>query len=94
MAHARAHALLGKREDAEKVIAELMKLSRKHYVSPYLVAVVYTALGDKEEAFRSLERAHQERDSCMVYLKVEPALDALRPDARFRDLVRRVGLAP
>ena len=94
LAQARAHALLGKRDDAERVLDELMKLSRKHYVSPYLIAIVQTSLGEKDQAFRWLENAYQERDPYLTYLKVEPALDKMRSDPRLRDLVQRVGFPP
>ena len=69
-----------------------MALSRKHYVSPYLVAAIYVRLGERTRALRCLEQAYLERDSYLVYLKVSPVLDDLRADPRFADLVRRVGL--
>ena len=59
---------------------------------PDAVAEVYTRLGEKDEAFRWLERAYGERNPAMVFLNVEPFWDPLRPDPRFKDLVRRVGL--
>jgi TolB-like protein/Tfp pilus assembly protein PilF len=60
--------------------------------APSAVAEVYTRLGEKDEAFRWLQRAYDERDAAMVFLNVEPFWDPLRSDARFKDLVRRVGL--
>jgi hypothetical protein len=44
--------------------------------------------------FQALERAYAEHDLQLQYLNVDPHYDALRSDARFRDLVRRVGLQP
>jgi hypothetical protein len=64
----------------------------KDYVSPYELATLYVGLGDKEVALESLERAYREHDLQMQYLKVDPHYDALRSEARFQDLMRRVGL--
>jgi len=54
----------------------------------------WRGLGDKEQAFAWLNRAYQERDNWLIYLNVEPRLGPLRSDARFTDLLRRVGLSP
>ena len=64
----------------------------QRYVQAHNFALVYAGLGEKDQAFQSLERAYQERSAWMGYLKVDPFLDSLRPDPRFADLVRRVGL--
>jgi len=53
--------------------------------------MVYAGLGDKDQALASLEKAYEARSWYVTWLKVEPALDSLRDDLRFKDLVRRVG---
>lgn len=58
---------------------------------PTELAVLYAALGEREKAFASLERASAERDYQLRYLSF-PEFDSLRSDPRFQDLVRRVGL--
>jgi hypothetical protein len=58
------------------------------------IAVIYAGLGDKEQAFAWLNRACDERDNWLNYLKVEPRLDPLRSDARSTKLLQRVGLSP
>jgi DNA-binding winged helix-turn-helix (wHTH) protein/TolB-like protein len=58
---------------------------------PSFVAVAYAKLGDKDSAFKFLEKAFNERYSGMVWLKVNPELDSLRSDPRYDDLMRRVG---
>ena len=57
---------------------------------PMEVALDYVRLGDKDKAFLWLERCYRER-SGLVFLKVDPALDPLRSDPRFTDLLRRLG---
>ena len=87
-----AFAAAGKRDEAQKVLVELEQLSKQMYVSPYFMAVVYSGLEEKDQAFHSLEQAYQERHAYMVLLKVEPVFDPLRSDPRFAGLMRRVGL--
>src|SRR3989442_11028936 len=81
-------------EETQKVLDELNERSKERYVSPYYVAKIYAALGDKEQALHWLEKGYEEHNPDFIELKVEPALDVLRTDERFRDLLRRVGLAP
>jgi tetratricopeptide (TPR) repeat protein len=89
-----AYALSGKRAEAQKAIAQLEELSKQRFVSPAFIALIHTALGDKEQAFAWLEKAHTENDANLARLKVDPRFDPLRSDPRFTDLVRRVGLPP
>jgi hypothetical protein len=56
------------------------------------LAILYASLGEREQAFSSLERAYAAHDLLLQYLGVDPAYDSLRADPRFADLVRRVGL--
>jgi Tfp pilus assembly protein PilF len=65
---------------------------KKGYSSPYNIASYYADLGDKDQAFRWLNTAYQERDSSLLGLKTDFLLDPLRSDPRFAELVRKVGL--
>jgi len=85
-------ALAGETGAARDSIGMLEGLSRNRYVSAYDVALVHLGLGGKEEALRWLEKAYGERAWGLTFLKVEPALDPLRDDPRFQDLLRRIGL--
>jgi TolB-like protein/Flp pilus assembly protein TadD len=80
----------GQRREAEQVLAELRALSKRRYVSPFLIAWVHLGLGDKDRAFQWLEKAIAERAGRIVYLKVERGFDPLRSDPRFDDLLRRL----
>lgn len=83
------YASSGQRGEAQKELDNLTESTNEIYVSPYHMAVLYTGLGDKEQAFAWLERASQDRDSWLIYLKVSPMLDSLRADPKFQDLVQR-----
>jgi serine/threonine-protein kinase len=87
---ARSAALSGKPAEAQRVLKEM--LSSPEPVSPFFIALVYTALGDKDNAFRWLDSAVVERSGSVRYLKIEPRLDPLRSDPRFDSLLLRVGL--
>jgi tetratricopeptide (TPR) repeat protein len=86
-----AYARIGDAVKARQVVNEMMELSRKKYISPYDIALVYTGLGEKDLALEWLEKAYQERTARLLELP-DPAFDSLRSDPRFQDLVRRIGL--
>ena len=88
-----AYASAGNRIEAQKTLAELSRLSKRGYVPTYLMAHIYTALGNRDRAFEMLESAYQQRDSHMVDLTYDPSLESLRSDARYTELVHRVGPA-
>jgi eukaryotic-like serine/threonine-protein kinase len=90
---ARERALNGKKDEARKLLDELKILSKQQYVSPYMIAIGYVALGDREQAFQWLEKVYQDKSYYVVWLKVDPIWDSLRTDARFQDILRRVGLS-
>jgi len=82
---------LGKRREASAVLAELQRRSSKEYVCAYELGVIYAALDQKDAAFRSLNKACDDRDICMIWLRADPRLKALHADPRFDSLIRRVG---
>ena len=88
------YALMGEAEKAREVLAQLLGLSAREYVSPCGIALIYAALGEADEAFAWLEEAYRVHDSELFTLAVEPKFDGLRTDPRFADLLRRMGLAP
>ncbi|HZE73415.1 MAG TPA: winged helix-turn-helix domain-containing protein [Pyrinomonadaceae bacterium] len=88
---AAAYAKAGEGEQARVILKRLE--ARKEYFSPGALADLYVALGEREQAFASLERAYAEHDAQLQFLRVDPNLDPLRSDPRFQDLLRRVGLA-
>ncbi len=86
------YAIAGRTAEAQKALEELKELSKQRYVSPYNIACIYAGLNDKDRAFEWLDRAYQERSFFMTLLKVETVVDNLRPDPRFKDLLKRMNL--
>ena len=66
--------------------------AKSQYVPSVMVAEACVRVGDKECAFRWLEKGFDERDDLMINLKVEPVFDSIRTDPRYQELVRRVGI--
>lgn len=87
-----AHAIAGNPEEAMKRLHELKERMLRQYVPAFNFALIHIGLGEPDQAFDWLERAHAERSSWLVSLKVEPLFNSIRSDLRFADLVRRVGL--
>jgi len=88
------YAAQGRTNEARKIIGDLQKLSKRQYVSPFIIGWLYVNLRDKEAALAYLERAYAERSTYLSLIKIEPSLDFLRSDPRFQDLQRRIGLHP
>jgi adenylate cyclase len=88
------HAMSGNKAEALRLLGNLREQAERKYVDPYLFAILYTGLGEKEQAFAWLDKAYEVRSCWIPWLRVEPKFDRLRSDPRFGDLLRRVGLAP
>jgi pentatricopeptide repeat protein len=88
----RAYAHAGRRTEALRLLDELKQRQKAGYVPAGAFVNAYLGLDDREQAFVWLERAYQEHSNILQNLKIHPFFDPLRGDARFSDLLRRVGL--
>jgi len=79
--------------EAYKAIDQLKSLSKKGYVSPGYIGLVYLALGETDEEFRWFAKGYDERAEWLLWLTVDPMFDQQRNDPRFQELVRKVGVA-
>src|SRR5262249_52449320 len=73
-------------------VEQYRQAPRQMYVSPLVMADLYSLLDEKDEAFTWLEAAYKERSSKLTDLKIDPDFDNLHSDARFRRLAERIGL--
>jgi TolB-like protein/Tfp pilus assembly protein PilF len=87
-AHARAHHTA----EATQLLARLRAMPVREYVSPFDLALVALGLDDSKQAFELLQQAVDEHATGAASLAVDPRLDALRSDPRFKDLLKRSGL--
>jgi serine/threonine protein kinase/tetratricopeptide (TPR) repeat protein len=86
------YAVSGRRADALKIAKGFGDLSSHAYVDFYQLATIYAGLGEKDEAFRLLEKGYEGRSAGMPYLGVDPFWSGMRSDPRFADLLHRMGL--
>ena len=89
---AQAFAKQGKRTEAEQQIALLHELSRTRYVRPFYLASIYATLGDKDKAFAELERSVAEKDCYLDRILMDPFMDPLRDDPRFKNILKTLNL--
>jgi TolB-like protein/Flp pilus assembly protein TadD len=86
-----AYASSGNKREALKILEELKEISRQRYVSMYSFAIVYLALGDKQEALRWLEQCYQDRAGADIgWIRVDALVDPLRGDPRFEALAEKI----
>jgi TolB-like protein/Tfp pilus assembly protein PilF len=89
---AQAHGVAGDKVTMQRIMQELDESGHRH-VSPYNVARVYGAIGDKQRSLEWLERAYREHNPDLIELTREPSFASLRSNAKFRELTERIGWA-
>jgi serine/threonine protein kinase/tetratricopeptide (TPR) repeat protein len=87
---ANALAVAGRIDEARAMLAELSRRRAERYVSSWALASIHAGLGETGEALDWLERAFEERDPALVWLKVHPRFDVLRGESRFESLLARL----
>ncbi|MEO8096065.1 MAG: protein kinase [Acidobacteriota bacterium] len=90
LAHVRA--LAGDREGAHRILDALKARKAKRYTCAFEIAMAYTTLGEKDEAFRWLNTGVEDRADCMIWIKSEPWMKPLQSDPRFQSVASKVGL--
>jgi tetratricopeptide (TPR) repeat protein len=91
---AAVYALSGRRTEARMMLDELKQLSRRRRVSIYLLALVHTALGDKEQALAALEKGYETREDDLPAFGIDPRFDGLLGEPRFEHVLRCLALPP
>jgi serine/threonine-protein kinase len=87
-AHAATRA--GKEEITQKILNQLQEISENMYVSAYDMASIYVGLGQSDEALNWLQKAYNEHAYLMIYLKVDPLMDPLRPKKQFKKIIQKI----
>ena len=88
------YAITGRQDEARKILAKLLDVAAKKYVAAEEIASVYVALGEKEEAFKWLNRACEDHGGAIHAIPIRPVFKPLYSEPRFREIVRRIGLDP
>ncbi len=87
-----AYAKSGRRREAEQYLDRFRELAKTRYVRTVFTASIYAALGDKDKAFAELEKSFENKDCFLPRIKLDPFMDSLRNDPRYKDLLKRMGL--
>jgi hypothetical protein len=85
-------AAAGRAPEAVKALGPVIAHARQVRDGAFYIAIAYTTLGRKDEAFAWLEEAYSNRDPWLPFLAVHPEFDRLHGDPRFDALVRRIGI--
>jgi len=88
-----AYAASGRKAEARKILRELNRQSKHRYVSPYDRALIYTGLGENDQALAWLEKAEEENVP-LHHINVDQRFNSLRSDRRYQQLLRRIGFPP
>lgn len=83
-------AIAGRANEARKILSELDRLAGTKFVTSYGVALVHAGLNENDAAFAWLNRALHERSNWLVWLRLDPRWNQLRPDSRFAELETRI----
>lgn len=86
-----AYAVSGDKSQTAAVLSRLPELAKSRYVPATYVGILYAGLNDRDHAFEWLEKAYEERADGLTLLNVDPMVDVLRDDKRFKELLRRIG---
>jgi adenylate cyclase len=87
------YARMNQQSETRKILEQLLQERQTRYVSAQTIAAIYVALGEKEEAFRWLERAAADHSGTLQWIAFLPEFGALRPDPRFSPFLRRIGVS-
>jgi tetratricopeptide (TPR) repeat protein len=77
---------------AQRLLEQLQQTPSRPYVPPYCIALIYTGLGQHEDALNELGRACDDRDVRVTLLGVDPRWNSIRTEPRFREILKRIGL--
>jgi serine/threonine-protein kinase len=87
-----AYAKSGRQIEAQQFIERLREAAKTQYIRTYYIACIYVALGDKDKAFGELEKSLADKDCYLPRARIDPLMDPLRDDPRFKALLKRMNL--
>ena len=86
----RLHAVVGREDVALDMLDYLLDRTEIEYIPATAIALIYLGLGDEEQSIAWLERAHEQRDVWLIWLREAPEFASLYGDPRFQDLLGRL----
>ena len=89
---AQTFATAGKTKEAIQILDQLSELAKQKYVPPYFFAGIHVGMREDDRAMEYLEKSYEEHSHWLMYLHIDPSMDALRSNPRFQNLLCRIGL--
>ena len=89
---AQSYGESGRASEAKQILNDLTELAKQQYVAPHFFAGIHIGLGGNDRAIEYLEKSYEEHSHWLIYLHLDPSMDALREDCRFQALLERIGL--
>jgi hypothetical protein len=86
------YTLKGEKEKTQAILDELLERSKKEHMSPFIIALLYADLGEKDQAFEYLEKGYEKRDIWLSFIKWLTLSYFLRTDPRFIAFLKKMGL--
>ena len=86
-----AFGISGRKEDANKILNEIMEIKKHVYVSPVWMAALFFGLGRIDEAFEWLEKGLEEHSDQLFYFRMFPWVEEFRTDQRWKSIEKRMG---
>ncbi|MGI9036259.1 MAG: winged helix-turn-helix domain-containing tetratricopeptide repeat protein [Pyrinomonadaceae bacterium] len=86
------YARMNNAAKTDEILVKMQSMSNRQYVDPMLFVVIYEYLGDKNKAFAYMDKSYAEKSYWMTSIKVNPAFDGLRSDARFSEMLKKMNL--
>ncbi len=83
------YAVSGKRNQAEKLLKEVLKKSDRNYMT---LAFIYAGLGETDRTFEMLENAYTNRHETLIFIKIDAEFNNLNSDPRFKTMMKKMGL--
>jgi eukaryotic-like serine/threonine-protein kinase len=87
-----SYAASGKRREATGILQRLQEASKSRYTSNFEISAIFASLNEPDKAFESLQKAYDDHEYQLPFLKVDARFDNLHSDPRYADLLRRMGL--
>jgi len=87
-----AYAAAGQEKKAREIISDLLGRLKKEYIRPSLIAKIFIAIDDKENAFKWLEKAYMEHDVSLPFTLRDESIKKIRDDHRYQELLHKIGL--
>jgi TolB-like protein len=85
------YAVSARQEKARNVLNRMLDLRARRYMDAYSIGEVYAGLGEKEKAFEWLTKAYEEHSGQMWLIKIDPWINNLRSDPRYKELLKKMG---